>query len=284
MPDEIEACERHLFQQVELIQPRSSGRWATSRRSSLGQADRDHARPRPGAGGHARRPERLLYPLYHPAAALYTPSMLNVLREDFARIPQLLGRAVEPRAGARAAPRAEPAVQLGLFRSTASEPNVDVWADDVGSPGPVVPTNAIWCVGGRWWFCERGRGGGRFESPSLAGRSSGRRGVTIRRRGMRSRSSGDSGSEPRRRGLEHDRLPSHPSCRCPKPRQFLRRRPLGLIVVPACETRSPGRRLYDVDVGPSRKAIWSPGASSGPVVVRAETSSPPLRSDQEVAS
>ncbi len=37
-----------------------------------------------------------LYPIFHPAAALYTPRMLQVLEEDFARIPALLGRNVEP--------------------------------------------------------------------------------------------------------------------------------------------------------------------------------------------
>ena len=31
-----------------------------------------------------------LYPIYHPAAALYTPRMLETLREDFARLPGLL--------------------------------------------------------------------------------------------------------------------------------------------------------------------------------------------------
>ena len=31
-----------------------------------------------------------LYPLLHPAAALYTRSNVEVLREDFARIPELL--------------------------------------------------------------------------------------------------------------------------------------------------------------------------------------------------
>ena len=31
-----------------------------------------------------------LYPLYHPAAALYTRSMVDVLREDFARLPEIL--------------------------------------------------------------------------------------------------------------------------------------------------------------------------------------------------
>ncbi|HEY1567670.1 MAG TPA: hypothetical protein VGF68_11665, partial [Solirubrobacteraceae bacterium] len=33
-----------------------------------------------------------LYPLYHPAAALYTPSTLEVLRADFHRIPALLAQ------------------------------------------------------------------------------------------------------------------------------------------------------------------------------------------------
>jgi len=70
----------------------------------------------------------LLYPLYHPAAALYTPSMLRALEEDFARIPALLGHAARapvswpgpPVAGAPTEPLVEPAgsrdtVQLGLF-------------------------------------------------------------------------------------------------------------------------------------------------------------------------
>jgi DNA polymerase len=59
----------------------------------------------------------VLYPLYHPAAALYTPRMLEVLQNDFRRLPELLGRAVEPEPAPEPAlqPPAEPAVQLGLF-------------------------------------------------------------------------------------------------------------------------------------------------------------------------
>ena len=59
----------------------------------------------------------LLYPLYHPAAALYTPAMLKVLEADFARLPELLGRTVEePKPAPMRAPLApEPAIQLGLF-------------------------------------------------------------------------------------------------------------------------------------------------------------------------
>ena len=59
----------------------------------------------------------LLYPLYQPAAALYTPAMLKVLEADFARLPELLGRTTEePKPEPVLAPLArEPAVQLGLF-------------------------------------------------------------------------------------------------------------------------------------------------------------------------
>src|SRR5438309_1574644 len=62
-----------------------------------------------------------LYPLYHPAAALYTPRMLEVLEEDFLRIPELIGRALAEPAPALeaeailATATTEPAVQLGLF-------------------------------------------------------------------------------------------------------------------------------------------------------------------------
>ena len=62
-----------------------------------------------------------LYPLYHPAAALYTPSMLETLRADFQRIPALLELGPPPQpAPPEPIPEveellAEPAAQLGLF-------------------------------------------------------------------------------------------------------------------------------------------------------------------------
>ena len=66
----------------------------------------------------------LLYPLYHPAAALYTPSMLKVLSEDFSRIPALIGLAAASTPVAATAGEEDPIptavtelepVQLGLF-------------------------------------------------------------------------------------------------------------------------------------------------------------------------
>ena len=116
-PDEIEACESHLFRQMELIEPTvvaTLGNFATKLLSGKqigitrvhGQEQQTHI------GGR----DVLLYPLYHPAAALYTPTMLNVLQEDFRRIPELLGRTLEePELEMPALLAPEPATQLGLF-------------------------------------------------------------------------------------------------------------------------------------------------------------------------
>jgi DNA polymerase len=109
---EIEACEGHLFRQVGIIQPKlicTLGNFATKLIS--GRPDgisRVHGHELPiQIGGHSL----LLYPLFHPAAALYTPSMLATLEADFARIPELTGRAVTVPA---APPRPEtPTVRAG---------------------------------------------------------------------------------------------------------------------------------------------------------------------------
>src|SRR5919199_809364 len=120
-PDEIEACEGHLFRQIELIEPRvvaTLGNFATKLLSGrpLG-ITRVHGQEQEVQLGGRRV---LLYPIYHPAAALYTPKMLEVLQSDFARIPELMGRVLTPPAppepvlAARLLAAPEPA-QLGLF-------------------------------------------------------------------------------------------------------------------------------------------------------------------------
>jgi uracil-DNA glycosylase len=118
-PDEIESCEPHLFRQIELIQPRvvaTLGNFATKLLSGKPTGiTRVHGQEQEVTLGGNRV---LLYPLYHPAAALYTPAMLNVLQEDFRRIPELMGREEIPELEPEPEPvfaAAEPAVQLGLF-------------------------------------------------------------------------------------------------------------------------------------------------------------------------
>ena len=122
-PEEIEACESHLFRQIELIQPTlvaTLGNFATKLLSGKPAGiTRVHGIPQQVTlGGNTVT----LYPLFHPAAALYTRSMLSVLEQDFARIPELLGgsaRVSEPQSTPAPEPELErvlePAVQLGLF-------------------------------------------------------------------------------------------------------------------------------------------------------------------------
>jgi uracil-DNA glycosylase len=120
-PDEIESCEPHLFRQIELIEPKviaTLGNFATKLLSG---------RPLGITRVHGQEQELtiagrtvLLYPIYHPAAALYTPAMLKVLEADFARLPDLMGRSIEAAPVAVPEPEAEPALaapaeQLGLF-------------------------------------------------------------------------------------------------------------------------------------------------------------------------
>ena len=122
-PEEIEACEGHLFRQIELIRPKvvaTLGNFATKLLSGkpLG-ITRVHGQEQEVVLGGSRV---VLYPLFHPAAALYTPRMLEVLESDFRRLPELLDRTTappEPLVPALLAPAPPPPVaeplQLGLF-------------------------------------------------------------------------------------------------------------------------------------------------------------------------
>ena len=96
LPGEIANCQDYLYRQLDLIQPKVV--------CTLGNFSTKLLRADPGTGItrlHGREEIRTigpravrLFPLYHPAAALYTRSLLDVLRADFARIPELL--ALEP--------------------------------------------------------------------------------------------------------------------------------------------------------------------------------------------
>jgi DNA polymerase len=127
MPDEKHECEPWLFRQIELIQPSLIATLGNHATKQLTGKDvgitRVHGQPQLVTYGPM---QVQLYPLYHPAAALYTPAMLRVLEEDFARIPALLGAATtsapqpvdegaESLVLEETPVASEPAVQLGLF-------------------------------------------------------------------------------------------------------------------------------------------------------------------------
>ncbi len=92
LPQEIDNCQDYLFRQLELIEPRvvcSLGNFATKllRGDPATGITRLHGREEIRTIG----PRTLrLFPIYHPAAALYTPAMLETLRTDFRRLPELL--------------------------------------------------------------------------------------------------------------------------------------------------------------------------------------------------
>src|SRR6201999_4183420 len=90
-PNEIESCREYLLSQVELIEPVvicTLGNFSTKllRAGTTGVSRLPGQAETRIIGARAVR----LYPLFHPAAALYTPSMLETLRTDFQRLPDLL--------------------------------------------------------------------------------------------------------------------------------------------------------------------------------------------------
>jgi DNA polymerase len=97
LPQEIESCQEYLYRQLELIEPRvvcTLGNFSTKLlRGEPTGITRLHGREELRTiGPRAVR----LYPIFHPAAALYTPRMLETLREDFARIPDILAKGPPP--------------------------------------------------------------------------------------------------------------------------------------------------------------------------------------------
>jgi DNA polymerase len=117
-PAEVEACRPYLDRQIALIEPAviaTLGNFATKllTRSSRG-ITQVHGRAQVHElGGRTLR----IYPLFHPAAALRTPRVLAELREDFARLPELLAEPAPVPLGAvgPVATAPAPVPQLDLF-------------------------------------------------------------------------------------------------------------------------------------------------------------------------
>jgi uracil-DNA glycosylase family 4 len=109
-PEEIEECKPFLAKRIELIQPKvicTLGNYATKLLTGSPRGiTKVHGEPqqREIAGRTVT-----LYPLFHPAAALRSTSVLDLLRADIQRLPELI---------AAHEPEPEPVPdeeQLGLF-------------------------------------------------------------------------------------------------------------------------------------------------------------------------
>jgi uracil-DNA glycosylase len=127
-PVEISNCEEYLRGQVELIEPSvvcTLGNFSTKLlRDDPTGITRLHGQPEVMVLG--RRAVRL-YPIYHPAAALYTPRMLETLREDFSRLPELLamGAPDQPLPEEPPAPLVEPTVPDDAAVAASEDPPAD---------------------------------------------------------------------------------------------------------------------------------------------------------------
>jgi uracil-DNA glycosylase family 4 len=86
LPEEMEACRPFLDRQVQLIAPQmvvTLGRYSMERYFPAAKISYVHGRPRKSGG-------TIYYPMYHPAAALHQPKWREVIKEDMAKIPQIL--------------------------------------------------------------------------------------------------------------------------------------------------------------------------------------------------
>jgi len=124
-PDEIAACEPYLSRQVELIEPTiicTLGNFSTKLLTgSQTGISRVHGVPQVQRLG--KRTVKI-FPIYHPAAGLRTPSVKEILREDFKKLPALLAEGPPPQEDAAPpstdlAPPADPEppehIQTNLF-------------------------------------------------------------------------------------------------------------------------------------------------------------------------
>jgi DNA polymerase len=88
-PDELTACKDYLDRQLELVDPKvivTLGRYSMYRYFPGASISKIHGQPK-------RVGNRLIVPMFHPAAALHQPKWRPLIIEDFANLPQYLNEA-----------------------------------------------------------------------------------------------------------------------------------------------------------------------------------------------
>ncbi len=133
-PAEIENCQDFLMRKIELVEPRvicTLGNFATKllRGDNAGITK---VRGQAEIRVIGRRAVRLL-PILHPAAALYTPANLEKLREDMAKLPQLLALALPDQPAPDDPPR-EPIPDSGPDEPPRAVPEPQAPGDEPAPP------------------------------------------------------------------------------------------------------------------------------------------------------
>ena len=115
LPAEIEAYKPYLTRQIEIIDPKivaTLGRFSMNYFLPEAKITRDHGRVFHAAG-------RIIFPLFHPAAALRNPQVMEEFKADFQKLPKvvkgesLIESKLPPIVLGR--PKAEKPKQQGLF-------------------------------------------------------------------------------------------------------------------------------------------------------------------------
>lgn len=111
LPDEISACSGYLNRQIEAIDPEvivTLGRFSMARWFSGERISRIHGQPR-------KVGNRLIVPMFHPAAALHQGSIRPQIEDDFRRLPKFLAEIEAEREAQAEKNEDPPPTQMNLF-------------------------------------------------------------------------------------------------------------------------------------------------------------------------
>ena len=109
--EELAACSDYLDRQIELIDPKvivTLGRFSMARYFPGESISRIHGQPK-------RVNDRLIVPMFHPAAALHQPRFRPLITEDFQKLPQFIAQAASFAAQPDEPDDLSDAEQLSLF-------------------------------------------------------------------------------------------------------------------------------------------------------------------------
>lgn len=111
LPDEISACSGYLDRQIEAINPDvivTLGRFSMSRWFAGERISRIHGQPK-------KVGDRLIVPMYHPAAALHQGSIRPQIEDDFRRLPKFLAEVEAEREAQAKKSDDPPPAQMTMF-------------------------------------------------------------------------------------------------------------------------------------------------------------------------
>jgi len=138
--DEINTCKQYLFEQIEIIDPAvicTLGKYSTQ---LILNTTEGITKLR---GNIFKINGRLVLPINHPAAALYSPSRISVLKEDFKRIKTVLDKSVFDKSVLdKSALKKSAPEKLVFDKSVIEKPVPDKWALDESAPDKPAPDNS----------------------------------------------------------------------------------------------------------------------------------------------